>query len=197
MPLRSYPRTTHKVDEVRAATSTGGVSIVDDAGTVGIFVEDSTGDVGIGTTSPTKRLEVAGGIKQSGGTVSFTSDGFASIMAAAHLTLDTTSNDHDVMLGCENNTADVKIGTAGSKAITVGSPAANTSIQGGPIALNSAGNLSLDSAATVNINTTSTTHATNVATENRDGPVNIGTAGTRAITIGNDGDPAGTVAIRS
>ena len=57
MAVRSYPARVHKVDEIRAASSTGGISIVDDAGTVGIFVEDATGSVGIAEIPASSTIE--------------------------------------------------------------------------------------------------------------------------------------------
>ena len=69
MAIKSFPKKVHKVDEVRAASATGGVKISDDAGTVGVFVEDATGSVGIGTTSPSGKLEVVSG-NDGDGTIS-------------------------------------------------------------------------------------------------------------------------------
>jgi|3_EtaG_2_1085321.scaffolds.fasta_scaffold00287_24 hypothetical protein len=58
-PVRSYPKRTHKIDEIKAR-SDDGIDLVDDLGNLGISIDDG-GHVGIGTDDPERQLDVEDG----------------------------------------------------------------------------------------------------------------------------------------
>ena len=142
MPIQSFPLKIHKVDQVRAATPTGGISLQDDLGNLGLTVEDG-GQIGIGTATPSADLEVVGSLKQSTGTVTIESNGNATVSAAAAMSINSLSNTHAINVGNENRNGPINIATNGDRVVTIGEDG-NTSTE---VVIRSEGGLTLDAGA--------------------------------------------------
>jgi hypothetical protein len=132
-------------------------------------------------------------IESVGAPILVTSAGNLTLDAAASLNLNTQSNDaaHAINLGTENKPGPVNIATLGTRDLNLGTTTTNTMIQGDPIVIDSAGRVTMNAAgyiavtssAALHLETNSHTHDINLGAENKNSPINIGTGGTRAITM--------------
>jgi len=130
-----------------------------------------------------------------GGPMAFTSAGNLSLDAAASLNLNTQSSSasHAINLGTENKPGPVNIATAGTRDLNLGTTTTTTVLKGDPITLDSAGRITLlaagyisvNSSANLTLETDSNTHTISLGAENKNGPINIGTAGARTISVGS------------
>ena len=153
-----------------------------------------TRNVTVGSAVSTTSIDGANiGVDAQDGPLTMQSAGYISLDSAATLYLNTTSNTHPINLGTENKDGPVNVATAGTRVLNLGSGTSDTTLQGDPIDIDSAGRVSIqaagyisvDSSAALNLETTSNTHSINLGAENKNGPISIGTSGTRAVTIGN------------
>jgi len=164
----------------------------------GINIQSSADQLRIGsslTEYATLGVDGATGlaVESVGGPILVTSAGNLTLDSAASLNLNTQSNDatHAINLGTENKPGPVNIATNGTRDLNLGTTTTTTTVQGDPITLDSAGQISLNAAgyiavtssAALHLETNSHTHDINLGAENKNSPINIGTGGTRAITM--------------
>jgi hypothetical protein len=176
----------------------------DAAHAINLGTENKPGPVNVGTvgtrdvtmgsiTSTTAVYGASIGVDAQDGPLTMQAAGSISVDSSAALSLNTSSDTHAINLGTENKDGDVNIATAGTRDLNLGATTSNTTIQGDPITIDSAGRVTMDAAgyisvtssAALKLETTSHTHDINLGAENKNSPINIGTGGTRTITMGN------------
>jgi len=194
MAIQSFPLKIHKVDQVRAATTTGGISLQDDLGNLGLTVEDG-GQIGIGTATPSADLEVVGSLKQSTGTVTIESNGNATVSAAAAMSINSLSNTHAINVGNENRNGPINIATNGDRVVTIGEDG-NTSTE---VVIRSEGGLTLDAGADTAAITgdVTVTGSCTAASFSGDGSALTGVGAGDITAVSLTGDSGGTLTVAS
>lgn len=199
--------TAGTADQLGTATITAGTGITVTPGANTITI-DATGG-GVTSITGTTGGAQAGAITLSGGTTGLAYGGAAGTITSTFAGI--TANGGTVNLGTDNTTNAITIGTGtGGRTINIGLSAANnllflgtangsaaTNIQAGSgsLVLNSTGGTaSLDATSGVSIN--STAGALSLGTGANNFAVDIGTAGTRTVTLGSTTSTSST-AIRS
>jgi hypothetical protein len=137
----------------------------------------------------------------SAGTIVMDATTTIDLQATTGLTLDSAGSTA-ISIGTDANTGAINVGTVGARTITVGNDASTkVDVNALIIELDSAGTIIMDSttstaiAATTTIDIQATTGLTldsagatviGIGTDTNTGAINIGTAGARTVTVGND-----------
>ncbi len=111
-----------------SANNTSGLSLEDDGGNLGIFIEDG-GKVGIGTTNPSVKLEITGDQQK----LQLTDDGGVNLNMGAENTICLIkSNGGDLRIGTGSNTNSITIdnAAAGNVGINNTAPGATLDVDG-------------------------------------------------------------------